>query len=167
MANVVTSIRIVCALNLLFCPIFSTWFYVFCIVGGFSDVFDGITARHLGKETKFGAQLDTIADIVFMVIVIIKVVRAIYIPMLLIIWIVCIAFIKCINIISGFIIYNRFVSEHTIMNKICGVLVFVIPICMGCFSWHQVLMLIILTCGVATFAAVQEGNYIRAGKEIR
>lgn len=166
MANVITGIRIVCALDLIFCQTFSTWFYVLYIVGGISDVLDGMAARHLGKETKFGAQLDTIADIVFIVIVIIKVVRAIYIPMWLIIWIVCIAVIKCINIFSGFVIYKRFVSEHTVMNKICGVLLFAIPLCIGEFPWQPVAMLIILTCGVATFAAVQEGHYIRIGKEI-
>ena len=48
-----------------FCPTFSIWFYVFCILGGISDVFDRIIARHLGKETKFGAKSDTIADIIF------------------------------------------------------------------------------------------------------
>ncbi len=108
MANVITGIRIVCAFGLIFCPTFSLWFYLFYIVGGISDVLDGIFARHFGKETRFGAQFDTIADTVFVVIAIIKVVRAIYIPMWLIIWIVGIAVIKCINIISGFVIYKRF-----------------------------------------------------------
>lgn len=166
MANVLTGIRIVCALILIFCPTFSTWFYVLYIIGGISDVLDGVAARHLGKETKFGAQLDTVADIVFIVIVITKTVRAIYIPMWLIIWIVCIAVIKSINIFSGFVIYKRFVSEHTVMNKICGVFLFGIPLCIGQFPGHTVAILIILTCGVATFAAIQEGHYIRIGKEI-
>ncbi len=166
MANVITGIRLVCALVLIFCRTFSTWFNVLYIVGGISDVLDGIAARHLGKETKFGAQFDTIADIVFTVTVIIKVVPAISIPMWLIIWIVCIAVIKTINIISGFVIYKRFVSEHTVMNKICGVLLFAIPLCIGQFSRQSVAALITLICAIATFAAIQEGHYIRTGKEI-
>lgn len=166
MANMITGIRIVCAFVLIFCPTFSTWFYVLYIAGCISDVLDGIAARHLGKESKFGAQLDTIADIVFALIVLIKVVRTVYIPIWLIIWIDCIAVIKCINIISGFVIFKRFVSEHTVMNKICGALLFAIPLCIGQFPCQPVTMIIILTCGAATFAAVQEGHYIRIGKEI-
>ena len=136
------------------------------IVGCISDILDGIVARHFRKETKFGAQLDTIADIIFALIVLIKVVRAVYFPIWLIIWIACIAVIKCINIISGFVIYKRFVSEHTVMNKICGVLLFAILLCISHFPRHPAAMLIVLTCGAATFAAVQEGHYIRNGKEI-
>ena len=166
MANIITGIRIVCALALIFCPTFSTWFYMLYILGGISDVLDGIAARHLGKETKFGARLDTIADIVFTAIVIVKVVRALYIPVWIIIWIVSIAVMKCINIISGFVIYKQFVSEHTAMNKICGVLLFAIPLCIGRFPWQPVAILIILTCAIATIAAIQEGHYIRTGKEI-
>ena len=165
-ANVITDIRIVCALILVFCPTFSAWFYVLYIVGGISDVLDGIAARHFGKETKFGAQLDTIADIIFTLIALIKTVRAVYIPVWLFIWIACIAVMKCINIISGFVVCKRFVSEHTVMNKICGVLLFAIPLCIGRFPWQSVSILIILTCVAATFSAVQEGHYIRTGKEI-
>lgn len=166
MANVLTVIRIACALALVFCPTFSTWFYVLYIFGGISDVFDGIVARHLGKETKFGAKLDTIADMVFTLIVIIKVVQAVYVPTWLIIWIVCIAIIKCVNIIYGFVIYRSFVSEHTLMNKISGALLFVIPLCIDNFSQKNVAALIILAGAVVTFAAIQEGYYIYIGKEI-
>ena len=167
MANIITCIRIVCALTLAFCPTFSVWFYVLYVTGGISDVLDGMVARHLGKETKLGAKLDTIADIVFTAIVIIKVVLIINIPAWLIIWIVGIAAIKCINIISGFVIYKRFISEHTVMNKICGVLLFAIPLCIGSFSWKTAAVLIVLTCAIATVAAIQEGYYIRIGKEIK
>lgn len=165
-ANVITCVRIVCALVLVFCPTFSAWFNVFYIIGGVSDVLDGIAARRLGEETRLGAQLDTIADIIFSAVVILKVVRKIYIPMWLIIWIACIAVVKCVNIISGFIIYKRLVSEHTVMNKICGILLFAVPLCIGQLPQQAAAVLIILTCCAATFAAVQEGYYIRTGKEI-
>lgn len=166
MANVITGIRIICAVALIFCPIFSTCFYVLYIVCGISDVLDGTVARKLGKETKFGAQFDTAADIVFAAVVLIKVIQVIYIPVWVIIWIACIAAIKCINMACGFLMYKRFVSEHTVMNRICGILLFAIPICAGCLSWRPTEVLIILTCAAATFAAVQEGYYIRTGKEI-
>lgn len=77
-----------------------------------------------------------------------------------------IASIKCINLISGFVIHRRFISEHTVMNKICGGLLFVIPLCIAHFPWNMVEILIGLTCVVAAIAAIQEGHYIRTGKEI-
>lgn len=166
MANTITSVRIVCALALSFCPTFSKWFYTIYIIGGVSDVLDGFAARLLKNESEFGATLDTIADIVFTAVVVIKVFRIIYIPLWLIIWTACIAVIKCISIICGFIKNKRFISEHTVMNKICGVLLFSIPLCIGRFSWQTISVLIILTCSSATFAAVQEGYYICTGKEV-
>lgn len=166
MANIITGIRIVCSLALIFCPTFSIWFYGLYIIGGISDVMDGIVARAFKLESKLGATLDTIADIVFTVIVMIKVLQTITVPMWLIIWIVSIAIIKCINIVSGFVIHKRFISEHTVMNKICGVLLFVIPLCIGWLSWQMGAILIGITCAIATFAAIQEGYYIRIGKEI-
>lgn len=165
-ANVITAIRIICALGLTFCPTFSTWFYVLYVIGGISDVLDGIVARALRKETKLGARLDTIADIVFAMIVIVKVVQNISIPVWMVIWIVCIAVIKCISIVTGCIISKRFVSEHTVMNKICGILLFAIPFCVDRFPWQPVEVLVIVTCTFATIAAIQEGYYIRIGKEV-
>ncbi len=167
MANIITGIRIICAVALISCPAFSKWFYVFYIAGGISDVLDGYLARLLKKETKLGARFDTVADIIFTLVVIIKVIQMVNVPVWLLIWAICIAAVKCINIISGFVIYKRFVSEHTIMNKICGVLLFAIPFCIGIFHNQPITdVLIVLTCAAATFAAVQEGHYIRIGKEV-
>lgn len=164
MANFITGIRIVCALSLIFCPTFSIWFYAVYIIGGISDVLDGIIARHFGKETKLGAQLDTIADAVFTLIAIIKVVRAVTFPIWLILWIICIAVIKFINIISGFFIYKRFISEHTVMNKICGIFLFAIPLFIGCLPWQYAEISLVFTGVLATLSAIQEGHYIRIGK---
>ena len=166
MANVITGIRIACSLTLIFCPTFSTWFYVFYIVGGISDIFDGIVARCFGTETRFGARLDTIADTVFVWIVLIKVVLSVSVLIWLIVWIACLAVIKGINLIGGFLIHKRFISEHTVMNKICGVLLFAVPLYIGQFPRLPSIMLMILTCVAATFAAVQEGYYVLVGKEI-
>lgn len=165
-ANIITCARIICALSLIFCPTFSIWFYVLYIVGGVSDVLDGMTARKLGKETKLGAQLDTAADVVFTAVVIIKTVRAISVPIWLLVWIVCIAVIKISGVIMGFVIYKRFISEHTKLNKICGLLLFAIPFYIGRFPWQTLVMVMICHCCVATVAAVQEGYYILTGKTI-
>lgn len=145
MANFITGIRIACAVILIFCPTFSRWFFVLYVLGCISDILDGIVARHSGKETQFGASFDTIADIIFTIIVIIKIVHTVNIPVWIIVWTCCIAVIKCISIINGFVIYKRFISEHTVMNKICGVLLFAIPLYIGWFPRQPVAVLIILT----------------------
>lgn len=53
MANLITGVRILCGLALLFFPAFPKWFYVFYAAGGLSDVLDGWTARRLGEVSDF------------------------------------------------------------------------------------------------------------------
>lgn len=82
-------------------------------------------------------------------------------PNWLIVWVLCIALIKVVTIVRGFIISGHFVSEHTVMNKACGVLLFALPLCLGLFLRNAVVVLVIFTCVAATIAAIQEG--IRVG----
>lgn len=166
-ANTFTAVRILCALLLLFCPIFSKRFYAVYLLGGASDVLDGIAARHSGKASAFGARFDTAADIVFTAVMLIKVIRAVSFPVWLIVWIVCIAFLKGLSILCGFVLYKRFVSEHTVLNRLCGILLFALPFCIGgLLPRIPAAPLFLPVCVTATLAAVQEGYYIRIGKNI-
>ena len=68
---------------------------------------------------------------------------------------------KVINQISALVMYKRCIFPHTIANKVTGVLLFVgVPLTV--FLESIVPMAVI--AGVATFAAVQEGHYIRTEK---
>ena len=58
-ANVITALRIVFSILLLFSSPLSVEFYVLYIAAGLSDVFDGIAARITKAESEFGARLDT------------------------------------------------------------------------------------------------------------
>ena len=167
MANGITCSRIVCALALLFSPAFSNRFYLFYIAGGVSDILDGLAARHWGKETKLGARLDTLADMIFAAAAVIKVLRAVHFPKWIVVWIICIAVIKLINVLSGLILRGCFVSEHTVMNKICGIMLFAVPFLIKNYPSTKTEMFMIAVCAVSTSAAVQEGHFIRAGKKIR
>ena len=164
MANVLTFGRILCAVLLIFCPTFSLPFYILYFIGGLSDVLDGMAARHFETASKRGARFDTLADIIFTAVALIKIITAVYFPPWLIIWIVCIAVIKCANIVCGFIRRKCFISEHTVLNKICGALVFAIPFCIGAFPWQAVAVLIVITCSAATFAAIREGIFAVRGR---
>ena len=72
-----------------------------------------------------------------------------------------IAVIKLINIISGFVVAKQFVSVHTAANKITGLLMFVLPLTMAVVELRYSALVV---CVAATFAAIQEGHFIRIGK---
>ena len=162
MANIITCVRIVCGIALLFFPVFSPAFYTLYIAAGVSDMIDGPVARKTGTASEFGSKLDTAADFVLVVACLIKLIPAIRIPTWLIIWIAAIAVIKAINIISGYVMRKELVVLHTVMNKAAGILLFVFPLTITFidpgYSGAAV-------CAVATFAAIQEGHLIRTGKE--
>ena len=75
------------------------------------------------------------------------------------IWTGLIAVIKLINIISGFVVQKRFVTVHSLANKITGAVLFVLPLTL---SLIDVSYSAIFVCLVATFAAMQEGHIIRS-----
>jgi len=67
LANVVSAMRIGLALLTYYAGfvLSKTFFLVFFAVAGLSDVVDGMLARHYKEETKFGAFLDSVADVVY------------------------------------------------------------------------------------------------------
>ena len=157
-----TCIRILCALALLFCQPFSPSFIILYLITGITDVIDGAVARRTNTTSEFGAKLDTAADFVFVAACLMKLLPNLAVPLWLWIWIVLIALIKMINIISGYVIQKRFVAMHTIMNKVTGILLFILPLTLPVVELKYSAPLV---CALATFAAIQEGHYIRTGKE--
>ena len=162
MANTITFFRIAASIVLLFCPVFSPAFYVFYIAAELSDMLDGFVARKTDTVSKLGARLDTMADFVFVVVCLIKLLPILSIPAWLYIWIGIIALIKVVNIVSGFVVQKRFVAVHSVMNKATGALLFLLPLTI---STVPVKTSVIVVCAAATFAAIQEGHFIRTGRE--
>lgn len=158
MANIITIIRILCSIALLFCPTFSVAFYALYLTAGLSDMADGWVARKTNAVSEFGAKLDTIADFVFVVVCLFKLLPIVNIPTWLYVWIGFIAFIKVVNIVSGFVVQKRFVAVHSVMNKVTGALLFAIPLTL---SFIDIKYSATAVCIVATFAAIQEGHFIR------
>ncbi|MBQ6440264.1 MAG: CDP-alcohol phosphatidyltransferase family protein [Mogibacterium sp.] len=72
MANIITGIRIVISVMLLFCPALSPVFLIFYIIAGIADMADGAVARKTGTVSEFGSKLDTVADAVFVAVCLIK-----------------------------------------------------------------------------------------------
>ncbi len=123
---------------------------------------DGYFARKLRCESKTGAILDSLADLVFVACCCYKLIPVLAFPKWLWIWGGAIVSIKVINQICALMIFRKFVFPHTIANKVTGVLLFIgVPLTL--FLESIVPMIVIAV--VATFAAVQEGHFIRTGLE--
>ena len=158
MANIITFVRILCSIAILFCPVFSVAFYSLYITAGLTDMIDGWVARKTNTVSEFGAKLDTVADFVFVVVCLVKLLPIMDFPSWLYIWIGVIALIKIINIVSGYVIQKQFVTIHSLMNKVTGLLLFILPLTL---SFINLRYSAVVVCLVATFAAVQEGHLIR------
>lgn len=161
-ANIVTGCRILGSVLLLFFPAFSVEFYIIYIICGFSDMIDGTIARKTNSTIEFGDKIDTVADLVFVTVSLIKMLPIINIPQWLWIWTVIIAIIKIGNIIWGYVSKKQFISLHTIMNKVTGLSLFLLPLTL---SFVEVKYSSIVVCSIATFAAIQEGVYIATNCE--
>ena len=161
-ANIVSSCRILLSITLLFCPVFSVCFYGIYLLCGFTDMVDGTVARKTNAVSEFGAKLDTASDFIFFAVALIKLLPVIHIPKWIWVWIVIIAIIKICNIILGFIYKKKLISLHTVMNKITGLLLFLLPLTLSVIELKNSL---IAVCIVATMSAIQEGYYIRTGRK--
>ncbi len=165
-ANAVTASRIIFAVLLVFSSAFSIQFYTFYLLGAFTDMIDGTIARKLNMKSSFGALLDSVADCIFVVAVLIKIVFALCLPKWLWAWIAIIACIKSINLVLSLWLFHRLAPMHTKMNKVAGFMLFLLPFGIDRGSWQASATAIVVTGLVATFAAIQEGYYIRTGKKI-
>ena len=156
-ANIVSSCRILLSITLLFCPVFSVCFYGIYLLCGFTDMVDGTVARKTSAVSEFGARLDSIADFIFFVVSFIKLLPVIHIPKWILVWVVVIAIIKICNVILGFIYKKKLISLHTVMNKITGLLLFILPLTL---EFIEIKYCLIAVCIIATISAIQEGYLI-------
>ena len=154
--NIVSALRMAGSAGLLFCPVAEWPFWVLYSLCGISDMLDGSLARRFHAETKAGAILDSVADLVFVACCAIRLLRVLEIPLWLWIWAGVIVIIKMVNQVSALIVYKRFCFPHTLANKLTGLLLF---LALPAVFWTVIPIAIIAV--IASFAAVQEGHFIR------
>ena len=155
-ANIVSSCRILLSITLLFCPVFSVGFYCTYILCGFTDMVDGTIARKTNSVSEFGARLDSIADVVFVAVCFVQIMPILHIPAWLFVWIVMIAIIKIGNAVLWFVLSKRFVSIHTVLNKVTGFLLFLFPFTLG---FIEPLYSSVAVCVLAMVSAIYEVYY--------
>ena len=161
-ANYISVSRIIMSIVLAITETFSIPFYIIYFYCGISDMLDGYIARKSKSTSKAGTILDSIADIVFVIIAMIKILPVMNLSNAIITWMIVIVLIKVINIICSYIYYKKIILPHTIANKITGLVLFVAPFII--VNFDSIIVEIVI-CIVATFSAIQEGHYIRIGKD--
>ena len=149
-------LRIAGAISLLFCDVTGWPFWVLYALCGISDMVDGWLARKLQAETKAGAVLDSLSDIVFVACCAIRLLPVLEIPSWLWIWAGVIALIKIVNQVSALVVCKRFCFPHTLANKLTGLLLFLV---VPTIFWT--LIPVSIVTAVASFASIQEGHFIR------
>ena len=154
--NIISALRILGAIGLLFINPASVAFWVIYGLCGISDMLDGYLARKLQAQTKTGAVLDSVADLCLVICCAIRLIPVMQIPTWLWIWAGIIAAIKLVNQVSALVVFKHFCFPHTMANKLTGLLLF---LTLPTVFWS--IVPIALVAGVATFAAVQEGHLIR------
>ena len=155
-ANIITGSRIVFSLPLLFIPLASAWFYALYLLCGLSDMIDGTVARKTNSASEFGARLDTLSDFVFVTVALIKFVPHLHISVWLCIWIGIIAMIELGNAAWGFVRTKKLISPHTFLNKVTGLLLFLLPMTI---IFVDITYTLTIVCTVATIAAIHEVYY--------
>ena len=163
MANLITSCRILLSLLLLFFPALSPGFYGLYLAAGLSDMLDGFVARRTNSASPLGAKLDSMADLVFLAVCLIKLLPVLTLPVWLWGWVGLIALLRLVNVVSGFVRRKKLVLLHTRANKLTGALLFLLPLSLG---FLNIAYTAVPLCALASFAAIQDGHFIRTGREI-
>lgn len=153
LANLITSLRIVFSGVLLFLTPLSPAFFALYIAAGLTDMVDGTVARMTGSVSEFGSKLDTLADIVFTAVCMIKLLPVLDIPVWTYCWAGGIALIKAVTLAIGCIRLKSFTSVHSLLNKITGAMLFALPLTLPFIGLRFSSAAV---CTAASFAAIQE-----------
>ena len=162
-ANILTGSRIAFSSLLLFIPLSSIWFYTLYLFCGLTDMIDGTVARKIGSASKFGSRLDTVADFVFMFVCSIKILSLLHIPIWQWVWIIIVALIKIFNITLVFIHKKKLISIHSVLNKITGFALFLLPLSL---NFVETTYSVTIICALATIAALQEVYFVVKGQDV-
>ena len=156
-ADYISVSRIIMSILIIGTKAFSVPFFIIYSYCGLSDIADGFFARKHNSESKLGEKIDIVADIVFVLAAMVKLIPILNLPKEIFIWIIAIAIIKFFGIIYGFICYKKIIFLHTMANKITDFALFITPFLMVNIS--SVIIYAFL-CALSTFAAVEECYHI-------
>ena len=128
-ADIITFFRIAGTIPLAVLKPLSAEFFCLYALTGLTDVLDGFIARKTKTAGDFGARLDSIADLLFYTVILIRILPILLTKLPNGIW-YAVAAILCIRVsayVTAAVKYRRFASLHTYLNKLTGAAVVLIP----------------------------------------
>lgn len=127
--NCITAFRLVGAIAMIFLTPLSALFYVVYSLCGISDVLDGFIARATKSTSEFGAKLDSVADLTFYTVMLLKILPVLWKLLPRWIWFAVAAVVatRLASYLVAAARYRRFASLHTYLNKFTGAMLFAVP----------------------------------------
>ena len=124
---------------------------------------DGTIARKTDAASEFGARLDTVADFLFVIASLVKLVPVFRIPVWIWGWAAVIAVVKLVNLVWGSTQMKQMPSLHTIANKATGLCLFLLPLTMSFVDLRYTAPVV---CVLETIADIQDGYYFVTGRNV-
>jgi len=151
--NVITTMRIIFSPILLFINPLTNLFLLIYIILGLSDVLDGFIARTTRVTSHLGATLDSIADFIFFVILLVVFIPRVKMPLEIFAWVMGIALVRFGSLAIGFYKYHTFTFLHTYANKITGFILFCFPLI---YLITGMIITSLIICICASISATEE-----------
>ena len=154
-ADTITAVRMAASLILLILPLRSAWFLVVYTLTGLTDALDGWLARKTGTVSEFGARLDSVADLLFYGVLLLRLFPVLWQALPAMIWyaVAAVVLVRLAAYAVAAVKYHRFASLHTWLNKLTGGAVFLLPYVLArstgvTYSWAA--------CALALAASLEE-----------
>ena len=154
-ADTITAVRMAASLILLIFPLRSAWFLAVYTLAGLTDALDGWLARKTGTASAFGARLDSIADLLFYGVLLLRLFPVLRQALPVSVWYVvtAVALVRMVAYAVAAVKYHRFASLHTWLNKLTGGAVYLLPYVLALstgvtYSWF--------VCALALAASLEE-----------
>ena len=129
LANIITSTRRIGTIALIFTDPLSDVLFAIYIWCGISDILDGFVARKLKTVSQLGSKLDSISDLSFYTMMMIKVLPYLrkFLPKY--VWALIYLAVGIRFLCYVFVGFSKhyFESRHTIFNKVTSALMFALP----------------------------------------
>ncbi|KAB3529507.1 CDP-alcohol phosphatidyltransferase family protein [Alkaliphilus pronyensis] len=151
--NYLSFTRIIFSLILIFVKPLSVTFYTIYIICGLSDIMDGFIARRIGITSKFGARLDSLADLIMVGILVMILYPIVKLTDEILIWIIFIAIIRVTSIVVALKKYRTFAIIHTYGNKVTGIVLF---ISVTLLPYINTIVLMYIISVVASISSIEE-----------
>lgn len=154
-ADTVTTARMALSVCLVFLPLKSAGFYTIYALAGMTDALDGWLARKTGTASDFGARLDSLADLLFYGVLLIRLMPVLWqtFPAEIRLAVAAVLLVRLTAYGMAAVRYRRLVALHTGLNKLTGAAVFLLPyvlaVCTGVgYGWA--------VCALAFLASLEE-----------